>query len=117
MEEKKIFKKSLSCNLTDEELLAYSKELAKASQDKEGTDRKRKEVADDYKAQITRLDAEISILSRKIGNGYEHRDIDCYWMPDWTTGRKSLIRTDTEEIVQTAAIEESERQNKLSLKD
>ena len=27
----KIFKKSVSCNLTDEELLAYSKELAKAS--------------------------------------------------------------------------------------
>lgn len=113
----KIFKKSLSCNLTDEELLSYSKELAKASQDKEGTDRKRKEVADDYKAQITKLDAEISILSRKIGNGYEHRDIECYWIHDWAVGRKSLIRTDTGEIVQTAIIEESEKQNKLPLED
>lgn len=46
MEQTRIFKKSLSCNLTDEELLAYSKELAKASQDKEGTDRKRKEVGE-----------------------------------------------------------------------
>lgn len=117
MEEKKMFKKSLSCNLTDEELLAYSKDLAKASQDKEGTDRKRKEVADDYKAQLTKLDAEISILSRKIGNGYEHRDIDCYWLYDWTTGRKSLIRTDTAEIVQVSAIEESEKQKTLALRE
>lgn len=115
MEETKLFKKSLSCNLTDEELLAYSKELAKASQDKEGTDRKRKEVADDYKAQITKLDAEISILSRKIGNGYEHRDIECYWLYDWAASRKSLIRTDTGEIVQMAAIEESEKQKNLNL--
>lgn len=115
MDDRKLFKKSLAVNLTDEELLTHSKELAKVSQDKEAVERRKKEVADDFKAQVTKLEAEISILSRTIGNGYEYRDVECYWVYDWPRGKKSLMRTDTSEIVQSTNIEEHEKQNRLNL--
>lgn len=111
----KTFKKELPCKLTDSEVLQYSRDLAKMNQDKLATEDQKKQVSSDYKAKLDKLDADIGIFSRKIASGMEHRQVDCYWEYDWKRGEKSLIRTDTTEVVQIDPISDYERQEKLKL--
>lgn len=113
----KTFGKSLRVALTDEETLSRAKDLAKAQQDLEETERSKKEVMDDFKSKVSRHESEISILSRAISNGYEYRDVPCYWDYNWTDGRKSLVRTDTMETVETEKISDWERQERIGEDD
>ena len=107
--------RDLKCELTQEELLIYSRQLAKNQQDKNEADSGKKSVVADYNDQIMRLNAEIQILSRKVANSYEHRLIACQWQYHWENNTKDLLRTDTFEIVETTAITAEERQQELNI--
>lgn len=107
--------KDLKCELTQEELLAYSRQLANNQQDKNEAESGKKSVVADYNDRIARLNAEIQILSRKVANGYEHRPIACRWQYHWENNTKVLLRKDTLEIVETAAITPEERQQELDM--
>ncbi|MCK5236445.1 MAG: hypothetical protein KAR06_05600 [Deltaproteobacteria bacterium] len=107
--------KVLPVKLTQEEVLHYSKELAKETQDLEEIEKRKKDVMADFGSQILKHKSEVGVLSRKISTGEEYRDIECEWNFDWKDGRKRLYRTDTGELLQTDKISDYERQQKLDL--
>ena len=113
--ERQTFRRELPCKLSKENILKYSLDLAKLNQNKLATEDQKKQVASDYKAKLDKLDAAIGIFSRTITSGIEHRQVDCFWDFDWTRGEKSLVRTDTSEVVQIDPISDYERQEKLRL--
>lgn len=108
------FTESLRVRLTDTEIREKGQELARASQELTQAESDKKEVMAQFTAQITARKATIANLSTIIANGYEFRPIECYWKmnhPD--SGRKSIIREDTFEIVRTAIMTSDDAQKSL----
>lgn len=109
------FGKLLPVNLTKEELLKFSKELAVANQNLSEVEDKKKTIVADFTSQSKAFEASISSLSRKISTEEEFRDIDCKWEWNKDGKTKSLIRLDTKEKIQTSDITNEDRQQKLDL--
>ncbi len=112
-ERKDAGKRSLKVMLTRDDKLNYGENLAKLNQDKMEVESHKKEVTSDLGAKINGLASEIDIVSRKLGNGFEYRDIKCEWYFNWNENEKTRVRTDTGEVVETTDIQAHERQEKL----
>lgn len=96
---KKMETNSLPVNLTQSELLEYSKALAKHTQDLRDKENRKKEVVKMIDAEISGHKAHIDALSLKIANGYEYRDVECTWEYNKEHDRKILYRNDTGEVI------------------
>jgi hypothetical protein len=57
--------------------------------------------------------AGISEVSGWLHNGAEPKTVPVEWVADFPSGRKELIRTDTGEVVETAELEDADRQTLL----
>ena len=106
-------KRNLPCTLTDVEILAKSKEISHQWHEKGTLENRLKETKADFNTKISRCEAEISVLSTAISNGYEYREIPCFWTYFWDEGYKTLTRTDTDAEVERGPIETHERQAHL----
>lgn|SRR5574337_1236297 len=115
MEMNIVDERELKCVLTEEEVLKYSRELAKKNQDRLQVESDKKAVMADYKDKLETLTTAIGRLSRTVSNGYEHRQVKCTWLYDWKAGKKTLSRQDTGERVDVADIAPHERQQKFGL--
>jgi hypothetical protein len=104
---------SLPVQLTTEEVLFHSKELAKLNADAVDLENQKKEVNTQFTADAKRIQAQMNSHAVAINNGYEYRPVKCYWEFDWEAGTKSLIRTDTYEIVRKTTISAQEKQGRL----
>lgn len=102
--------RQLNVKLTEEELVRYSKELAKQSQDIVALEDAKADSAKKYAAQIQTAKCIIKELSRKVESGEEPRDIECQWEYDFKENIKRLFRNDTGEIVLKERIKDEERQ-------
>ena len=105
--------KNLQCPLTEEEALKMSRYLSKRIQDKGKSEDDKSEAVAAFNAKLKSIDAEINEMSRKINQGYEYRDVDCFWTYFCTLGYKVLARKDTGEEVIREPIESHERQQQL----
>jgi hypothetical protein len=108
--EKKNCEEYLPCQLTEVEILSYSRELAKQNQDLAATEDRKKNVMADITAQMKKLEAEININARKISTGEEHRYVKCIWEYNYTRGFKRLIRLDTSDVVKQKELDQTDRQ-------
>jgi hypothetical protein len=106
--------REISCVLSEQELLAYSMDQSRFLTDKHELEEKKKEVAAEYTSKIKSLEASINVHTRKIITRSEMREVKCEWTMRWKTGKKDLVRLDTNEIVVTEDIRESERQQRIS---
>ena len=113
MSRKKVETRELPCKLTDEELLKYGKEFAESVNKLNRLEDSKKSYVSQIKAQIESAQAQVNLLSNKIATGEEYRKVECNIKWDWVNGEKSIIRTDTGEIVQTVIITEEEKQEQL----
>ena len=114
--DREYIKKDLPVTLTEVELLQKARELAKFQQDKVSFEEQGKSAAATYKDKVAGTQLHINMLSRDITNGYEHREVDCYWELNYASRKKALIRTDTLETVRTEDISASELQKEMDLK-
>ncbi|MCK5612309.1 hypothetical protein KAR91_61120 [Candidatus Pacearchaeota archaeon] len=108
--------KELSCDLSDEEVLAHSREQARLLNAKHEIEEKKKEVAAEYTLKVKTVDAEINVLTRKISTGSEQRTVKCKWIMRWDDREKDLVRLDLNEIVRTEVILDGERQQRMTFK-
>lgn len=116
-EERKIVRRELACTLGNDELVKYSKEMARQLSVKIEAEGRLKRVKSEITADINKAEAEVNVLRHKIESGEEHREVDCYYVYNWEGKEKSLFRDDTGELVKIEEIEEHERQEKLKLED
>ncbi len=108
-----ITNRHLPVRLTDEELLAISRELAKDSQDMQDIENKKKEVNADFTAQTNRTKSCIEIASRKISTGVEYRDIECHVEIYVKEMEKVIMRDDTGKIVKIEKLTTGDLQTEL----
>ncbi|MCK5236169.1 MAG: hypothetical protein KAR06_04205 [Deltaproteobacteria bacterium] len=105
--------RNLSVKLTEGEILDYSNTLAKTNMDLAATEDRKTTATAAFGHEIKRHKAEINILSHKVATREEYRDVECEWEFDFVEGKKTLYRTDTGEQVESAPINDYDRQMKM----
>ncbi len=98
--------KTLECELTDDEKLAYLKELGEKISHRNGLEAQKKSYTTQINAEIATDDARIAALGEKAYSGKEYRDVECKIDYDFERGERSWMRTDTFEVVKTDIIPE-----------
>lgn len=109
------FKKDLPCELTEVEILDYSRTLARLTQDLEQMETRKKSAMAQFNDDIARIKSELSSIARKIGNGEEMRQVECQWAYTWALGIKRLLRQDTKEVIRQELVTQEDRQKRLPL--
>lgn len=103
----------LQCDLNDQDILGYSRDMAGMQQTKGELEEKKKEVTKEFGLKISRAENNMAELANKIRTRKEIRNVNCYWEYDWTEGEKILVRKDTAEIIRRETITTSERQRHM----
>jgi hypothetical protein len=107
----------LQCILTDKELIAKSRELAKANEDLADVEARKKDAVAEFAAKQKKHEANIAELSRVVSTGKEYRIVSCEWQYHYDTGIKNLVRLDTLETIITDNITQKERQMAVTVVD
>jgi len=105
----------LKCDLTDEELLAYGRQLADAQNDMVEIEGEEKEFKANIKGRKETAQATSDRLTRLLRAGYEHRHVVVTTVFDYDDGTVTKTRKDTEEEFETRAMTEAEKQRHLDL--
>lgn len=104
----------LRVTLTQDELLAAGKQQADTAIHLAQIEADQKRTADDFKAKKSSASAELAILASKISSGYEMKNVSCtVRFDDPETGRKTVTRDDTHEIVAIEPMTPAEMQREL----
>jgi len=107
----------LECNLTPEERLEYSKQLANHIKDKAVVTDRLTAYKSQAKATIDAHDANINSLSTKVSTGKEFREIVCDIEYDWDNKTKYWRRRDSNAICKEDIITERDLQEVLDLRE
>lgn len=106
----------LKCELSDAELLESGKALADRSAELVALENEKTRIMSDFGARIKGREADISILTNRIQSRYEFRDVLCEeWLDDPKPGKKTVRRTDTQEVVAIEDMTASEMQRELEV--
>ena len=106
-------KEYLECILTTEEHLDRAQKLAKANEDLQSAEDRKKDIMAGITAEIKKHEASIGVLTRIVAQGKEYRNVPCEWRINYTRGVKHLVRLDTEETIKTDTVAQKERQAAL----
>ncbi len=104
---------TLQCELTDDERLEYSKELAEELTKQSETEGALKSMAQQMKGQIQEHEARIGVLVNMVNIGREFRPVKCDIVYDWDGDRKIYYRQDTGIECRKDLISGNERQEYL----
>ena len=116
MAEQKYFSRSVRCTLTTDDKLKIGSELAQSSAKLESLEEELKEIKDEYKSKTSAEEAIVGRCQRALNSGWQMRSVECYWVMDEPKqNQKSIVRTDTGEIVDTEAMSANDRQQSLPL--
>lgn len=106
-------KRSLSCKLSDEELLEAGDNLATLNHDYSNVDNEKKADAAKYTAKLNDLKAEIDVISLKISAKQELRDVECIVHIYPKAHRKEVERTDTNVVIAKEKLAQTDLQYEL----
>ena len=115
--QKRMLTKPLSVRLTDEEVLKYGRDAARAMADGLSIEKQFESVKKDYKARLDEQASIVSKLSPRIHSGIETRDVECEEIKNWTKGTVVVTRLDTGEIVESRPMREDEKHMEMTFED
>ena len=107
--------KCLPVKLTDEEVLKYGRDVARAHADRARIELELDSVKSDYKGKIAEQDGIIGKLSPRIHSGIESREVECEEVKDYTSGTVRVRRLDTDELIEERPMREDEKQVQMQL--
>lgn len=109
---RKVYKstENLRVDLSQEEILAASREIARAVDELHDFEQQRKAAAEMYKAKIAQANAQVQVNSVLVRNGYEFRKVDVERTFDYEEGIVTAIRLDTGEVFESRTMTRDERQ-------
>lgn len=117
MTKKQMEMRLLKCDLTDEEVEAKGRELARVALDAAGCEDSLELAADAYKAEKRMLAKALAdvvgrrqSLAEQVSTRTVERDVRCFWFYQLDSGYKILVREDTNRAVTKLAIPDHERQ-------
>ena len=110
--------RNLRVHYTDAERLELGKQLASVHQELAQTNSDFDSVKSDFKARLTSHEAKISDLAQKVSNGYCIKEVKCLWVMDTPqSGKKLLLRMDTQDTVEVEEMTAADAQAELKLED
>lgn len=110
-------KRTLSCDLSDEEVREYSNDLARLTSSISELEEEKKNTASNYGNKISTQRSQTKELARKISTKKELREVHCENFYDWPDGLVITTRQDTMQVIDTEPIPEWERQQHLDLEN
>jgi hypothetical protein len=102
---------------TDEEMKAMSLSMARKNGEAALAELNKKSAASQFKAEIEKLQADISDLSEKIIAGEHTENVECEAVLNYNSNRKTIVRLDTKEVIFDDFIPENEQQTEMYDKD
>jgi hypothetical protein len=112
---KKIVKEYLKYHFNREELAEIADAMAKSAGEMDAAEAKKKSVTAQVKAEFEAASAEHQKNARLYRDKFDYRNIDCEMLMDHVTGRVTVFRLDTGELVKSRAMTAEERQQELEL--
>jgi len=107
----------LKYQFTEQELKEISKKLAYENKNFDELEDAKKSVVSEFSSKLNSSRAAITKLSNNINNGYEYRDIECHiLLNNPIDGQKTIVRTDSGEIVRIEEMSPAEMQEELEFK-
>jgi hypothetical protein len=113
--EAEMFFRKLYCPLTPDEMVIRGGELAAKMEERERVENEFAEVKQTFKARLEGVGKETLELKQTVLERRERRDVECFNDMDFENDRVKVIRTDTNEVVETRRMTDSERQAFLPL--
>lgn len=110
---KHVLWKTLSCDLSQEEISTYSQELARITGEQSEIEAEKKEVMSNFAAKLNKCVADGRVLARKIITKKEDRQVECDLDFDYSTGTVYTVRTDTGVTIGQRKLTDDERQERL----
>lgn len=107
--------KTLSCDLTAEEVNTYSQELASVTTEQAEIEAEKKDILSSFTARLNKCAADRIVLARKITTKKEDRQVECDLDFDYAKGMVYTVRTDTGVTIAQRKLSEDERQQWLDL--
>jgi hypothetical protein len=104
---------SLKCVLTDDEKLQYGIAQARANAEIATAEEELQAVKSQYKSRVDAATANRNDMAKRINNGYEFRQVECYERWDYGSNIITVERTDTWETVSRRTMTRDEMQRKL----
>ena len=114
---RKEIRKMLEVKYTPEEISDMGLDLARKTAELRTAEEHKKSVVSHLKSEIDSLTARTNDISNKINSGSEYRNVKCELEYNYETNKKTIIRTDTMEVVYDGEIPDDERQIPLSEPD
>jgi len=102
--------KSLSCKLSQKELVGKGQEMVTAMSDIEVIEGERKGVVEEYKGRIAEIMGRIVKIKAVMQSGSEQRDIACVTTKDFNSGKVVTKRTDTEEVIDEKEMQKEQQE-------
>lgn len=104
----------LRSNFTDAEKVEFAQQLAEAQREIESIEAEKKRANTQFKSRIESASADREEMMDRIQTGYEMRETLCTVtanVPE--VGKKTIVRTDTGEVVRVETMTDAERQLEL----
>lgn len=108
-------KEYLKYEFTPAELAEIAEDMAKAAEEMDAAEARKKSVTAQVKAEYEKAAAEHKEHYQKYRNRGEYRNIKCEKLFDDIKGTVTITRLDTGEVVKQRAMTSSERQQELDL--
>jgi hypothetical protein len=112
---RKIVKEYLKYHFNREELAEIADAMAKSAGEMDAAEAKKKSVTAQVKAEFEAASADHQKNARLYRDKFDYRNIDCEMLLDHFTGRVTVFRLDTGELVKSRAMTAEERQQELEL--
>lgn len=109
--------KFCKCELTDKELLDYGQMMADSNAEATALEDQLASVKKEYQGRIDAATATAARLGGCIRSGYEHRDVECEEVRNWTDKTVKVIRLDTKEVVESRRMTAEEAQMELGVEE
>lgn len=109
------YTRELKCPLTPDQWSRYAEEMARLEGQIGEIEERKKLHAAQCKAELDSVQDQIRVLARKLRERYEYRDVECREIRDDRTGRMTVVRLDTGDLIEERALTLKERQTELPL--
>lgn len=108
----------LRCNFTEAEINEKAKILASENRNYSEIENDKKSVTADFAARLAESKAKIDRISNNINSGYELRRVNVeIRLHDPVEGKKTIVRLDTNEVVETVQMSDAEMQEELDFEN
>lgn len=107
--------RELPCKLNDAERVELVNQLSEHYESLAEVEIEMKIASNDFKSKLKGLESEIREKSRLVRTGIEYRKVGCDVVLDYEMGSVNVVRSDTDEVVESKAMTDEQRQQRLDL--